>query len=460
MDNSNRDTMRYISISGQIGSGKGTLAEGLTRSIPNSQAISYGEIYRNARDNKEGYQHLHEVIAPYIEDVDNGVLLPDEPTMQLIQHGINQAKSEGKKTIILDGFPRTLEQLYMFQDYASSDKTDFINIELNDEEARERATMRMVNNMAQEGTFRKDDQSSRFKRRLENYPKFTQPVIDLLKSTGRLTLIDGTKPQEEVLKEALSAVNSEEGQAEVNEARRFAIILAGGKGTRMDPDGTSQTPKSMREIGPKPLLEWQIDQLRKADITDVIISEGHLANVIQDYFGDGKSGVKDFGVNINHYIDPASETQGTAGAVKHALQQLPDGVDESLVMWGDIFTNADLSRLATANKDALVTLMGVKDEVGVGVLDMNERGIVTGFLQKPLANSAIFSVKKKLADNLPDEGDFSLTLEKLVKTRQLPEGSVRGIVADGTWLHVGDKESLGKARESVKPVFRGRESIG
>lgn len=451
--------MRYISINGQIGSGKGTLAEGLTSIIPNSQSVSYGEIYRNARDSREGFQHLHNVVAPYIEEVDNGVLLPDEPTWSLLKFGIDQAKADGKQTVILDGFPRTLQQLYMLQDYAGNDKTDFINIELNDEDARERATMRMIDSMTSKGTFRRDDQSSRFKRRLENYPRHTLPVVELLKATGKLISVDGSKPKEEVLKEALSAINSSE-ISETNEARRYAIILAGGRGTRMDPEGTSGIPKPMQEIGYKPLLEWQVDQLKKAGVTDVIISEGHLATVIQEYFGDGRSGVKDFGVNILHYTSPSYETEGTTGAVKHALQQLPDGVDESLVMWGDIFTNADLSRLVRTNKDALVTLMGVKDEVGVGVLDMSGNGIVRGFLQKPLANSAVFSINKRLVDHLPDEGDFSLTLESLINTGKLPEGSVRGVVAEGTWIHVGDRESLSKAREIISPSPRGKEIRG
>lgn len=153
MDNSSDSfkNTHFISITGQIGSGKGTLAQNLATSLPDSQTISYGEIYRNAKDKKKGYERYYDVIAPFIDEVDNGMLLPDAPTFKIIQDEIKKALQEGKRNIILDGFPRTLEQLHMLEEHLGNQRIDFIDIELNDEDARERATFRMVDSIAKKG---------------------------------------------------------------------------------------------------------------------------------------------------------------------------------------------------------------------------------------------------------------------------------------------------------------------
>ena len=87
-----------------------------------------------------------------------------------------------------------------------------------------------------------------------------------------------------------------------------AVIMAGGKGTRLQPL-SKDIPKPMFLILGKPILEYQIESLRKNGITDIIIIIGYLGDIIINYFRDGK----DFGVNIRYITE--LEPLGSAGAL-------------------------------------------------------------------------------------------------------------------------------------------------
>ena len=110
------------------------------------------------------------------------------------------------------------------------------------------------------------------------------------------------------------------------------IILAGGKGTRLG-ELTSNTPKSMIIIDGKPFLEYQIELIKKHNITDIILCTGHLHKHIERYFGDGSK----FGVQIRYNTD---DRLGTWGAIKNAK----DLLDKTFfVMYGDSYLPIDYS---------------------------------------------------------------------------------------------------------------------
>lgn len=111
------------------------------------------------------------------------------------------------------------------------------------------------------------------------------------------------------------------------------VIMAGGKGTRIA-SIKDDVPKPMIEIGGKPILQWQIENLRACGLTDIILVIGHLGNVIQDYFKDGSS----FGVNISYFVE--SVPLGTAGA----LFRMPQLTEDFLLMCGDLILNVDFDR--------------------------------------------------------------------------------------------------------------------
>ena len=118
-----------------------------------------------------------------------------------------------------------------------------------------------------------------------------------------------------------------------------AIIMAGGKGTRIATI-KSDVPKPMIEICGKPILEWQIENLKVCGLTDIILVIGYLGNVIKDYFGDGSR----FGVRITYFVEDAP--LGTAGA----LFKMPELTEDFLLMCGDVIVDVDFNRFIEFHK--------------------------------------------------------------------------------------------------------------
>jgi len=130
----------------------------------------------------------------------------------------------------------------------------------------------------------------------------------------------------------------------------IAMIVAGGKGTRLSDITKDEIPKPMARICGKPILEHAINRFKEFGITDIVISVGHLHEKIENYFKDGK----EFGVNVRYIVEP--ECLGSAGA----LYYLKDVADEDFfVCSGDIIFNVDLGRLLDFHKkhNALLTLV-------------------------------------------------------------------------------------------------------
>lgn len=111
------------------------------------------------------------------------------------------------------------------------------------------------------------------------------------------------------------------------------IIMAGGKGTRIA-SIANDIPKPMIRIGGKPILEYQIENLKRCGLTDITLVIGHLGHVIRDYFKDGKT----FGVNISYFTE--DHPLGTAGA----LFKMPELTDDFLLLCGDVIFDVDFNR--------------------------------------------------------------------------------------------------------------------
>ena len=116
-----------------------------------------------------------------------------------------------------------------------------------------------------------------------------------------------------------------------------AVIMAGGKGTRLRSVTNDEIPKPLAPVAGKPILQWQIEQLRAQEITDIVLIIGYLGSKIREFFGDGTS----FGVRIR-YIEE-SVPLGTAGA----LSLLPPllGGDVFFLIFGDVLFEIDLARM-------------------------------------------------------------------------------------------------------------------
>ena len=109
--------------------------------------------------------------------------------------------------------------------------------------------------------------------------------------------------------------------------------MAGGKGTRIA-SVKSDVPKPMIEICGKPILEYQIDNLRRCGLTDITLVIGYLGDIIKNYFGDGSR----FGVSISYFME--DHPLGTAGA----LFQMPQLTDDFLLLCGDVILDVDFNR--------------------------------------------------------------------------------------------------------------------
>ena len=117
------------------------------------------------------------------------------------------------------------------------------------------------------------------------------------------------------------------------------VIMAGGMGTRIA-SIANDIPKPMIQIGGKPILEHQIENLKACGLTDIILVIGHLGNAIKYYFQDGKN----FGVNISYFIE--DHPLGTAGA----LFKMPELTDDFLLLCGDVMIDVDFNRFIAFHK--------------------------------------------------------------------------------------------------------------
>lgn len=115
--------------------------------------------------------------------------------------------------------------------------------------------------------------------------------------------------------------------------------MAGGKGTRIA-SVKSDVPKPMIPICGKPILEWQIENLKACGLTDITLVIGYLGHIIKEYFGDG---IK-FGVTINYFVEDAP--LGTAGS----LFKMPELAEDFLLMCGDVMLDVDFNRFIEFHK--------------------------------------------------------------------------------------------------------------
>lgn len=156
-----------------------------------------------------------------------------------------------------------------------------------------------------------------------------------------------------------------------------ALILAGGKGTRLRPL-TVYTPKPIVPVANRPFLTYQLESLRKAGVTDVTLSLSYQPDKIEDVLGDGS----DYRVDLRFVTEPTA--LGTAGAVGLALDSLKEPV---IVLNGDILTTLDISKMIefhTSRKDSItVALARVKDPSNYGLVTLNDDLDLQSFIEKP-----------------------------------------------------------------------------
>lgn len=186
-----------------------------------------------------------------------------------------------------------------------------------------------------------------------------------------------------------------------------AVIMAGGKGTRLAELTKDEIPKPMVPVAGKPLLQWQVERLKENGITDILMVVGHLGEKIEEYFGDGSG----FGVSIRYFFE--KEPLGTAGSFYY-LKDMVIG-DRFLMMSGDLFFDIDFERMIRFHmeKKASATLFvhpnGHPFDSDLLVLDDNDRAIrfdskhnVRDYWYDNCVNAGIFVFEKTICDQVPE----------------------------------------------------------
>ncbi len=194
-----------------------------------------------------------------------------------------------------------------------------------------------------------------------------------------------------------------------------AVIMAGGKGTRIS-SVARDIPKPMITIGGKPVLEHEIECLREQGITDIIITVGHLGNVITDYFGNGKS----FGTNIEYYFE--KEPLGNAGGLFKIRDKL---TEDFLLLNADAVFDIDFNRFISYHykKGGLVTLFTHPNShpYDSGLIIKDENNCVDKWLAKEDDRPEFYSncVNAGIHIISPKILDIDVKTEKIDLDRQL-----------------------------------------
>lgn len=224
-----------------------------------------------------------------------------------------------------------------------------------------------------------------------------------------------------------------------------AIILAGGKGTRLRPY-TTVFPKPLVPIGEQPVLELILKQLREHGYGRITLAVNHLAELIRAYFGDGER----FGVGISYSLE--RKALGTAGPLGLIGALDPD----FLVMNGDILTDLDYSELWQVHRDsgAIATVATCLKQVPIplGVLDVDENGMLTDYTEKPTlsyrVSMGMYVFQRRILDFIP--ADAYLDLPELMKNLIARGERVHCYDFGGRWLDIGNPEDYAAANEEFE----------
>lgn len=230
-----------------------------------------------------------------------------------------------------------------------------------------------------------------------------------------------------------------------------AVILAGGKGTRLSPY-TKVLPKPLMPIGDMPILEVILRQIKLAGIDDVVLTVGHLSELLRTFFQDGSR----LGLNISYNYEDSP--LGTAGPIAF----VPNLEDTFLVMNGDVLSTIPLKELIefhkTNNAIATIATHHRRVKVDLGVIQWDGDARVTGYIEKPTydysVSMGIYVFEPKVLSYIPkgEYYDFPDLVKKLIGVGE----KVIGYRFDGYWQDLGrpdDYESAAQDFDQMRSQF-------
>lgn len=235
-----------------------------------------------------------------------------------------------------------------------------------------------------------------------------------------------------------------------------AILLAGGKGTRLRPL-TLHTPKPIVPIFDRPFLRYQIDLLRQVpEIDEIVLSLNYQPRRIEEVFGDGS----DLGVHLSYVVEP--NPLGTGGAIKFAAGEYRG---EPLVVFnGDVFTSVDLPAVLALHRErqakATIVLTPVDNPAAYGLVETDTAGNVEAFVEKPspdqircdTINAGIYVLEPDTLDRIPGDTVYSIErgyFPSLVANRE----TFVAYIYRGYWIDIG---TPAKYRQAHRDIMDGR----
>jgi len=220
-----------------------------------------------------------------------------------------------------------------------------------------------------------------------------------------------------------------------------AIILAGGRGTRLAPY-TYVLPKPMMPIGDRAILEILLRQIKRAGINHVVLTVGHLAGLMQAFFQDGQQ----FDLDITYSFEP--KPLGTAGP----LALVPDLDNTFLVSNGDVLTLLDINDFLNFHhqQGGICTIAMHERElkVDLGLIEQNhEDYLITGYVEKPTldykVSMGMYIFEPEVLQYIPQDEyfDFPDLVHKMLAAGE----RVIGYPYDGYWMDLGNPDDYAQA---------------
>ncbi|MFJ4847480.1 MULTISPECIES: sugar phosphate nucleotidyltransferase [unclassified Streptomyces] len=222
-----------------------------------------------------------------------------------------------------------------------------------------------------------------------------------------------------------------------------AILLVGGKGTRLRPL-TVHTPKPMVPAAGVPFLTHQLARARAAGVEHIVLATSYLAEVFEPWFGDGS----DLGLRLEYVTE--EEPLGTGGAIRNVADRLDSAPgDPVLIFNGDILTGLDIAGLVATHRrsgaDVSLHLTKVDDPRAYGLVPTDADGRVTAFLEKPETpeeivtdqiNAGAYVFNRSVIDAIPTGRPVSVERETFPGL--LSAGAhLQGMVDSTYWLDLG-----------------------
>ncbi|MFI1101191.1 sugar phosphate nucleotidyltransferase [Streptomyces melanogenes] len=227
-----------------------------------------------------------------------------------------------------------------------------------------------------------------------------------------------------------------------------AILLVGGKGTRLRPL-TVHTPKPMIPAAGVPFLTHQLARARAAGVEHIVLATSYLAEVFEPYFGDGS----ELGLHLEYVTEV--EPLGTGGAIRNVASRLRSGPDDPVLIFnGDILTGLDIRALvdthASSGADVSLHLTRVSDPRAFGLVPTDADGRVQAFLEKPQTpeeivtdqiNAGAYVFRRSVIDEIP--AGRPVSVERETFPGLLASGAhLQGMVDSTYWLDLGTPQAF------------------